>query len=459
MLQCITEVEKIPNIISAPGMYWRRVRKNATMAKTDEQIAPELDERRSGGFGTRTLLLAAGIVLLALNMRSCITGVGPLVNTMRAETGLSGALVGLLTTLPLLAFGAVSPLAPRLASRWGTERMLLTSLIGLVAGVLLRSLPAISLLFLGTALMGAAIAVSNVLLPSLIKRDFPRQIGLMTAIYSTLLSASGAIADGVSIPLAQTAGLGWRGSLAFWALPTALTALLWLPLLRLQGNRNAQVQRAASKYVTSGVWRSPLAWQVTLFMGLQSLIFYATIAWFPTIFESYGLSPTNAGWLLSLLQLSGVCGSFSIPQIAGRMRSQRLPIAGIILLALIAYAGILSGTFGLIVLWCILLGLAQGAYLGLALLFFIMRTPDAQSAAELSGMAQSIGYLIAATGPLLFGWLHDLTSGWTLPLLSLISVALVLLGVGMGAGRNAVVMPPTEDEVPKERRGATEGGI
>jgi CP family cyanate transporter-like MFS transporter len=298
-------------------------------------------------------------------------------------------------------------------------------------------------------LLGAAIAVSNVLLPSLIKRDFPRQIGLMTALYSTLVSASGAIADGVSIPLAQGAGLGWRGSLAFWALPAALTALLWLPLLRSHRDKNAQVQRAG-RYITRGVWRSPLAWQVTLFMGLQSLTFYATIAWFPAIFESYGLSPTNAGWLLSLLQLAGVFGSFSVPQIAGRMRSQRLLVAGTILLALVAYTGILSGAFGLIVLWCILLGLAQGAYLGLALLFFILRTPDALSAAELSGMAQSIGYLIAATGPLLFGWLHDLTHGWTLPLVSLQLVVLVLFGVGMGAGRNAIVTLPTPDAILRE---------
>lgn len=412
--------------------------------KTNAVMAGEAEKKHQSSHPGAILLLT-GMILLALNLRACITGVGPLVSAIRAESGLSSTLTGLLTTLPLIAFGAISPLAPRLARRWGIEGMLIASLLGLTAGVLLRSVPAISLLFLGTALMGSAIAISNVLLPSLIKRDFPRHIGLMTAVYSTLVSASGAIADGVSIPLAQIGSLGWHGSLAFWALPAMLTALLWLPLFRRRASAGTQIAQA-SKQVARSVWRSPLAWQVTLFMGLQSLTFYATIAWFPTLFESQGLTPTNAGWLLSLLQLSGVAGSFIAPQLAGRMRDQRLLIVVSILLALIAYAGILGGAFNIIVLWCLLLGLAQGAYLSLALLFFILRTPDARSAAELSGMAQSLGYLLAATGPLLFGWLHDLTHGWTVPLLAMSVTVLVLCGVGMGAGRAAVVKLPTEDE-------------
>ena len=416
------------------------------MAKTNERSTLDEQDKQQSNPPFKMVVLLIAIILLALNLRACITGVGPLVDVIRSSTGLSGSLVGLLTTLPLIAFGAVSPLAPRLSRKWGIEGMLLISLFGLAIGVLLRSLPAVSLLFLGTALMGAAIAISNVLLPSLIKRDFPHQIGLMTAIYSTLVSASGALADGVSIPLAQNAGLGWRGSLAFWAFPAIVTALLWLPIWRARVRTDIRA-RATNTHIARSVWRSPLAWQVTLYMGLQSWTFYIVVAWFPVIFEGHGLSPTNAGWLLSLLQLFGVFGSFIAPQIAGRMRSQRVLVAGTILLALIAYAGILSGAFGLIVLWCLLLGLAQGAYLGLALLFFILRTPDTRTSAELSGMAQSIGYLLAATGPLLFGWLHDLTNNWTIPLLVLGAVTLVLFGVGLGASRNAAVTLPAEDGV------------
>ncbi len=389
------------------------------------------DKRR-----VRTFLLVAGIVLLALNLRACITAVGPLIPAIRGTTGLSNVLAGLLTALPLLAFGAISPLAPRLARRWGMEAMLLASLAGLVVGILLRSLPLLSLLFLGTALLGAAIAISNVLLPALIKRDFPRQIGLMTGIYSTLLGVSGALADGVSIPLEQGTKLGWTGSLGFWALPAALTALIWLPLVR------AHTRPEATQ--TGGMpgrrlWRSPLAWQVTFFMGLQSLAFYIVVTWFPVIFQSKGLSASAAGWMLSLVQFVGVLGSFLTPLLAARMKSQRVLVAAVVLLSLIAYAGILSSTNSLILLWCVLLGLALGAYLSLALLFFILRTPDTRAAAELSGMAQSIGYLLAATGPLLFGWLHDLTHAWTVSMLTLCGITLVLLAVGMGASRNKVV--------------------
>lgn len=409
------------------------------MAKTKEKILFESGEQqRRAGF--RTGLLIAAVFLLAIELRACITAVGPLVSMIRSETGLSSTLAGLLTTLPLIAFGAVSPFAPALSRRWSIEVMLFVSLLSLALGIFLRSLPAVSLLFLGTAVLGAAIAISNVLVPALIKRDFSHRIGLMTAIYSTLVSASGALADGVSIPLAQNAGLGWRGSLAFWALPAALTALLWLPLLRWRTRTEVRIQ-GASKNVTSSVWRSPLAWQVTLYMGLQSWTFYTVVAWFPTIFAVHGISPANAGWLLSLLQGAGAVGSFLAPQLAVRMRSQRILVIGSILLALIAYTGILSGAFGFILLWCLLLGLSQGSSLGLALLFFILRTSDARSAAELSGMAQSIGYLLAATGPLLIGWLHDLTGNWTVPLLVLAAVTLLLLCVGLGASRNATVGP------------------
>lgn len=396
---------------------------------------PGRGEQR-GARGGKTILLATGVILLALNLRACITAVGPLTPFIRGTTGLPDVLIGLLTALPLLAFGAISPLAPRLARARGIEVMLQASLLGLTAGIVLRSLPLPGLLFLGTALLGAAIALSNVLLPALIKRDFPRQIGLMTGVYSTMLGAGGAIADGVSIPLAQRTPLGWAGSLAFWALPAALAALLWLPLV---WRRPAPEAARVSGGTGGRLRRSPLAWQVTFFMGLQSLGFYIIIAWFPLIFQGQGLDAVTVGWLLSLMQFVGVLSSLLTPLLAARMRSQRLLVAVVVLLSLSAYAGIILGAYHLVVLWCVLLGLAQGAYLSLALLFFILRTPDTRTAAALSGMAQSIGYLLAATGPLLFGGLHDLTGGWTVPLLALCAVALVLLAVGMGAGRARVV--------------------
>ncbi len=384
-----------------------------------------------------TALLVTGIVLLAANLRPAITSVGPLIGDIRADTGISNGLIGLLTALPLLAFAALSPLAPRLARRWGMELTLLVSLIALAVGIVLRSLPSVAALFAGTALLGTAIAISNVLLPSLMKRDFPTRAGLMTSVYSTIMGGWAALAAGVSVPIAQGLGIGWRGSLACWALLAIVAIVVWLPQLR--SHRAGASERTGT--TIRGIWRSPLAWQVTLFMGFQSLVFYAVVTWLSAILHDQGMNATSAGWIVSLFQLVGIPSTFFVPMLAGRRPSQRLLVVAIGILCLTAYAGLLSTGNTLIPLWITLLGLGQGACISLALMFFILRTPDAAHAAELSGMAQSIGYLLAAAGPVLFGLLHDLTHAWTIPLLGLVAVTLGMLWTGLGAGRNATVRP------------------
>src|ERR671914_348397 len=185
----------------------------------------------SGRSRLRSVLLVFGIVLLAANLRPALTGVAPLIGQIRTDTGISNGVAGLLTTLPLLAFGLLSPIAPRVARLFGMERVLLASLLVLVAGILLRWAGAVEALFLGTVVLGAAIAVANVLLPSLVKREFPEHAGLMTSVYSTSLGISAALADGVSVPLTQLAGIGWRGALAVWAIPALLAGVAWLPQL------------------------------------------------------------------------------------------------------------------------------------------------------------------------------------------------------------------------------------
>jgi MFS transporter, CP family, cyanate transporter len=382
----------------------------------------------------KSIFLITGIVLLAVNLRASITAIGPLIGEIRASTGISSFLSGLITTLPLLAFSFLSTWAPRLARRWGIEMALLGSLVVLVVGIVLRAVPVVSLLFVGTALLGMAIALGNVLLPGLIKRDFPLQVGLMTGVYTTVMGLGAALASGVSVPLAQ--GLGWRGSLLFWALPAAIALLVWLLLLLVFHNQRPIQMSEVSGH---GLWRSPLAWQVTLFMGLQSLAYYIMVAWLPAILYSRGINLVTAGWMFSLQQFVSVLSSFFVSLLAGRFRSQRVLVVLTVLLCLIAYAGFLSGVNELLPLWCMLLGLGQGACLSLALMFFVLRTSNARSAAELSGMAQSIGYFLAALGPILFGALHDLTHGWTIPLAVLIVVTLILLGMGLGAGRDVVV--------------------
>ncbi len=390
------------------------------------------------------VLLVLGIVLLAANLRPALTGLTPLISQIRADTGISYGVAGLLTALPLLAMGMLSPIAPWLARRFGMERVLLASMLVLAAGILLRSAGAIATLFLGTAVLGAAIAVGNVLLPGLVKREFPERVGLMTSVYSTALGISAALAAGVSVPVAQLTGMGWRGSLALWALPALLAAIAWVP----QARRSDLPENASSRtpHGVSGLWRSALAWQVTLFMGLQSLAYYVTLTWLPEILREEGMSAARAGWMLALAQAVGIVSMFFAPVIAGRWPSQRAVVAAAVALSGAGTLGLLAAGSTASTLWVVLLGLGQGACFSLALTFFALRTPDSRHAAALSGMAQSFGYLLAAGGPSLFGVLRDATHAWKVPLALLLAVTVCLLISGLGAARDAHVGAPAPED-------------
>lgn len=390
----------------------------------------------------RTGLLVAGIVLAAANLRGALTSVGPLVGEIRAGTGISGGAAGLLTTLPLICFAALSLLAPALARKFGTRRVLTGSLLLLAAGIALRSAPPVAALFAGTVVLGLAIAVGNVLLPSLVKRDFPAHTGLLTGVYITVMNSGAALGSGVSVPLARQGDFGWRGALGIWALLALAAAVVWLFLLRADrtvGSPAGVTLRGEHSY--GGLWKSPLAWQVTLFMGLQSVVFYASIAWLPEVLQGDGLSAAQAGWMVSIMQFAGIPAALFAPILAGRRPSQRGLLAAAALLSGAGILGLLLSGGTATVLWVSLLGLGQGASISLALILFALRTTDATEAAALSGMAQSAGYLLAATGPFLFGVLHDLTQSWSLPLALLFAVAVGLLFAGLWAGRDAYVTP------------------
>lgn len=394
---------------------------------------------------TRTLLAVAGVMLVASNLRAPITSVGPLLANIRESVGLSAGVAGLITAIPLLAFAGLSPLAPGLARRVGVERVLFGALLLLVAGISLRSAYLPAALFCGTLAIGLAIALGNVLLPSLIKRDFPARVGLMTGLYTATMSSAAALASGVSVPLANGLGVGWRGALGLWAALALVAALFWIPRLR---TGSQEVGPSRRSFAHSVLWRSALAWQVTLFMGLQSVIFYVAITWLPAILRGEGLATAQAGWMVSIMQFVAIPAALLAPVLAERSPSQRLVLvcaaglsgAGILGLLSFAGAGVLP--------WVILLGLGQGACISLALTLFALRAPDAGRAADLSSMAQSVGYLLAAAGPSLFGLLRDLSGSWSVPLLVLLAVAAGLAASGMGAGRDARV--PASEPLPGE---------
>jgi CP family cyanate transporter-like MFS transporter len=381
----------------------------------------------------RRVLLIAGILLVAANLRGALTSVGPLLETIRREQGLTAGQAGLLSALPLLTFAVFSPQVPKLARRVGMERLLWFALAVLAGGVLLRSLPLPGLLWFGTVLLGLAIAVGNVLLPALLKRDFPDRVAPMTSLYSVTMGVVGAVVSGFAVPLAGALPGGWRTALGYLAGLALIAFAVWAPQARGRA-------KPVALPVTVGrtPWRSALAWQVTGYMGLQSFGFYIVLAWFPAIMTSNGISEENSGWLLLVLQVLGVTMSAVIPLVANKMADQRLLASAGSLLSLSGYLGMLLAP-ELALLWAVVVGLASGICFVLALLFFTLRAADSFGAAALSGMAQSIGYLFATTGPVLFGGLHDMTSSWVLPMIVLMIAAFAQACLGLGAGRNLTV--------------------
>lgn len=379
-----------------------------------------------------------GIIVIAANLRTPLTSVGPLVSLIRDDVQISNTLAGLITTLPLLAFALLSPVVPKLGRMYGVERIILIALIFLTVGIVIRSLSGAANLYIGTAILGFAIAICNVLLPSIIKRDFPNKIGSMTGLYSISMSLCGAIASGISVPLAVNAGLKWQGALGIWGILSFLSILCWLPQLRNQTRQTATTSQQKDRNDVN-VWRSPLAWQVTLFMGIQSMVFYVLIAWLPEILKQQGIDSNQSGWYLSIMQLAMLPFTFLVPVIAGRMSSQRLLVVITTTLLLTGTLGLLYGSSDIILLWIIILGIGGGFAFSLSMMFFGLRTENAHQAAELSGMAQSIGYLLAAVGPALVGYLHDATNSWKQPLFILLGASVLLFLVGIGAARNRFV--------------------
>ena len=411
-------------------------------------------------------LVLVGILLVAANLRASITVVGPLLGEVRDDLALSAAASSALVSLPLVCFAVFSPVAPAIAHRLGHERTLGLSLAVLALGIVTRSLPWAPLLWVGTVLLGLAIATMNVLLPALLKRDFPRDAGRLTGVYSAVQSGAAAAASGLAVPVAGVVVGAWRGAFGVWA-GLALVGLgVFAPQLvrRATAAPGRGPARPGEPLAPSGParpgtgdpaptpssppaarspqrspghspWRAPLAWQVTLFMGLQSTLFYCVLTWWPSIEQTHGASTAAAGLHQGLMQVCGIAGSLLAAALLHRSQEdQRLLATLLVPLPALAVVGELAAP-GLAIVWNVLLGLGTGGLIVLALALFGLRTRHHREAAALSGMAQSVGYLLAAAGPPVLGALHDATHGWTVPLLVLLGLQAVQLVAARLASR------------------------
>lgn len=395
----------------------------------------------------RRVLVALGILVLGANLRAALTTVGPLLDDVRGDLHLSATTASALVSLPVLCFAVFSPVAPVLARRLGLERALGAALVVLAGGVVLRSVPWLPGLWLGTVLLGCAIATLNVLLPALVKRDFPHAVGRATGAYSVAQSLFAALGAGIAVPVAGTTEHGWRLAFGMWA----GLALIGLAVLAPQlTRRTLPMEPAPHEARGPSPWRSLRAWQVTLFLGTQSVLYYTVITWWPSVEESHGVASGAAGAHQSVLQVFGILGNVAAgAAIQRRHEDQRAIVVPLVAIASLGIAGELVAP-GLSLLWCALLGIGTGGSIVLALALFGLRTRHHGTSASLSGMAQSAGYLIASAGPLLIGALHDATGAWTLPLVFLLALQAVQLTAGWLASRPGTIEQPAHPRASDE---------
>lgn len=377
------------------------------------------------------VLLAIAVVLTALNLRPAVTSVAPLLGDMRAELGVSATWAGLLTTLPALCFAAAGLAAPRLSARIGLGRTVSLAMVALTAGLALRVIDGPHTVIAATFVACAGIALINVLIPVVIKGSFPARVGLMTGIYTAALQGGGALGSAITPGLEEPLG-GWRSALSAWAVVAVLALAFWIPAsMRHRGTWAANVVPAHER---RSLLRSRLAWTVTLFFGSQAFMAYIVMGWLPQVFIDNGVDKVNAGLLVGLTSLVGVPVALVISPLAARNRNQSGWIVGLGVVGFAGALGVMLAPAAQPVLWSVLIGVGMGAF-SVALAVIALRARTAGDTAQLSGMAQGFGYLFAGTGPFLFGMLHDVSHGWTVPWLMFLAVYVVQIVAGAMAGR------------------------
>lgn len=365
-----------------------------------------------------------------------LTSVGPVLDDLSDALGLSHAGAGVLTTLPVLCFAAAGAAVPWVARRVGAELALLAGMIALAAGAGLRLVPALAPLFLGTFVLGAGIALANVLMPVVIKREWASP-GPMLGGYVSVMTGGAALAAGLAVPLEEALG-SWQASLAVWAIPAAVAALAWLPVAQAERRRRAAAQEI-ERHERLTLRGSRVAWSLVALFGGQSILFYVSVAWLAELLRDGGMNDGRAGAMLSIFLLLGIPFALVMPMLASRVSDQRAMVLAMGTLWAVGFAGLLASRTALAPVWMVALGIAQGGSFSLATTLVVLRAPDGPHATALAGMVQGFGYTAAAAGPLLAGMLHDLTGGWDAVLWAAVAVSVATVAAGLRAGAPGLV--------------------
>ncbi|MFH8486561.1 CynX/NimT family MFS transporter [Streptomyces longisporoflavus] len=424
-----------------------------TMTPTTAKTATSTDavsraaEKQPATRAWATRLVMVGIVLAALNLRPGITSLGSLLEEVRDGLGMSGTLAGLLTSVPPLCFAIFGVMAPRLARRFGPSAVVCAGMVAIAAGLAIRPFLGGTVGFLAAsalALMG--IAVSNVLMPVIVKRWFPDRVGSMTGLYSMALALGTSLAAAITVPMTDALGGSWQTGLAVWAALAVVAVVPWLPLVRDRSAASAAPEHVSSEVrredAALRITRSRTAWALACFFGLQATAAYITMGWMPQIFRDAGVPAGEAGVLLAVIMAMGVPLAFVIPRVATRLPNQGPVVVVLGVCGLAGYAGLYLAPAGGAWVWALLLGVSNCAF-PLALTMVGMRAKSSVGVAKLSAFAQSTGYLISIPGPLLVGVLYQHSGGWGLPIALMAGLMVPQIVVGILAGRNRTV----EDEI------------
>lgn len=342
----------------------------------------------------------------------------------------------MLTTIPLIAFGIVSFFAGKYAEKFGAGRMMLAGLILLLAGIVVRSYAGVTGLFVGTAVIGTGIAIQNVLVPAIIKAHFPKKVGVMTASYTTMMATLSGISGGISVPLANA--IGWRNTLFMWVFIVSVALVLWIINrdIKLKPVDETEVQTNKHADVT----KDPMSWFIACFMGIQSLLFYCFVAWFATIVQSNGFDKVTAGYFNSAYLFLGITGSLTVPVLAGRRKNQSLLAVALGIIYTVGLAALtVNGGLSSLIISMVCCGFCQGATISFSMMLFGLHTKNPTDTSALSGLAQSIGYLLASVGPIILGKVYDIAGNWNAPLAVLVVLAIVLTVLGFIVGQEKII--------------------